>query len=84
MTPALDLLIKRVRVVRPRQADVPTLDVGVKDGRFARIAPDIPAGEAAGVGLVSLRLRANHRQEALAEGLRLPLAHALDLQQRGA
>ena len=49
MTPALDLLIKRVRVVRPRQADVPTLDVGVKDGRFARIAPDIPAGEAAEV-----------------------------------
>ena len=49
VTAALDLLIKRVRVVRPRQADVPTLDVGVKDGRFARIAPDIPAGEAAEV-----------------------------------
>ena len=49
MTPSLDLLIKRVRVVRPRQADVPTLDVGIKDGRFARIAPDIPAAEAAQV-----------------------------------
>ena len=45
-TPSLDLLVKNVRVVRPRQPGVERLDVGVKDGRFARLAPDIPAGEA--------------------------------------
>jgi allantoinase len=46
---ALDLLIKRVRVVRPGQADAPLRDVGVRDGRFARIAPEIPAGAARAV-----------------------------------
>jgi allantoinase len=44
-TPALDLVIRNVRVVRPRQPAVDTLDLGIKDGRFARIAPSIPAGE---------------------------------------
>ena len=42
----LDLVIKRVRAVRPRQAAIDTVDLGVKDGRFARIAPDIPAADA--------------------------------------
>jgi allantoinase len=42
----LDLLIKRARAVRPRQAAIETLDLGVKDGRFARIAPDIPTADA--------------------------------------
>jgi allantoinase len=42
----LDLVIKRVRAVRPRQAAIDTIDLGVKDGRFARIAPDIPAADA--------------------------------------
>jgi len=42
----LDLVIKHVRVVRPREPEVALLDVGVKDGRFARIAPEIPAAEA--------------------------------------
>jgi allantoinase len=46
MTPPLDLLIKNVRVVRPRHAAVETLDLGVRDGRFARIAAGIPAAEA--------------------------------------
>jgi allantoinase len=42
----LDLVVKHVRVVRPGQPAVPLLDVGIRDGRFARIAPDIPPGEA--------------------------------------
>jgi allantoinase len=42
----LDLLIKNVRVVRPTRETVETLDLGVTDGRFARIAPVIPPGEA--------------------------------------
>jgi allantoinase len=45
----LDLVIKNVRVVRPRHPEVERLDLGVKDGRFARIAPDIPAADAAAV-----------------------------------
>jgi len=44
--PTLDLLVKNVRVVRPRQPAIETLDVGVRDGRFARLAPAIPAAEA--------------------------------------
>jgi allantoinase len=44
--PALDLVIKNVRVVRPRHPAVERLDLGVRDGRFARIAPDIPAAAA--------------------------------------
>jgi allantoinase len=45
-TPALDLLIKNARVVRPRVSAVERLDLGVRDGRFVQIAPDIPATEA--------------------------------------
>jgi allantoinase len=44
--PPLDLLIKRVRVVRPHRPAVDLLDLGIRDGRFARIAPEIPAAEA--------------------------------------
>jgi allantoinase len=47
--PALDLVIRNVRVVRPRTPSVDTLDLGIKDGRFARVAPSIPAGEARSV-----------------------------------
>jgi allantoinase len=46
MTRPLDLVIKNVRVVRPRKTSVDLLDIGIKDGRFARLAPDIPAGDA--------------------------------------
>ena len=48
MTPdgPLDLIIKRARVVRPGRPQVERLDLGVKDGRFARIAPEIPADDA--------------------------------------
>jgi len=42
----LDLVIKNARVVRPRRPQVERLDLGVKDGRFARIAPDIPVADA--------------------------------------
>jgi allantoinase len=44
--PALDLVVKNVRVVRPGQPDVETLDIGVRDGRFARLDPSIPAADA--------------------------------------
>ncbi len=47
--PSLDLVVRNVRVVRPRQPRVETLDLGVKDGRFARIAPLIPDADAAAV-----------------------------------
>jgi allantoinase len=46
MTRPLDLVIKNVRVVRPRKTSVDLLDVGIKDGKFARLAPDIAAGDA--------------------------------------
>ena len=41
-TTPLDLVIKNVRLVRPRRPEVGTVDLGVKDGRFARIASEIP------------------------------------------
>ena len=42
----LDLIIKNVRVVRPRAQGVQAADIGIQDGRFARIAPQIPVQEA--------------------------------------
>ncbi len=42
-TPVYDLVLKNVRVVRPRQTAVDRLDIGVQSGRFARLAPEIPA-----------------------------------------
>ncbi|HEX2483448.1 MAG TPA: hydantoinase, partial [Methylomirabilota bacterium] len=44
-TRPLDLVIKNVRVVRPHRPAVDLLDLGIRDGRFARIGPDIPASE---------------------------------------
>src|SRR5437899_282648 len=46
---SLDLVVKNVRVVRPRSPTVERLDLGVKDGRFALLAPEIPATEARNV-----------------------------------
>ncbi len=46
MTKTLDLLVKNVRVVRPNKTSVDLLDIGIKDGKFARLAPDIRAEEA--------------------------------------
>ena len=45
----LELVVKNVRVVRPGQPRVERLDLGVAGGRFVRLAPDIPAAEAAEV-----------------------------------
>ena len=42
----LDLIVRNVRVVRPHRPAVERLDLGVKDGRFALIAPEIPASDA--------------------------------------
>ena len=41
MAASLDLVIKNVRVVRPNRNAVDLLDIGIKDGKFARLAPDI-------------------------------------------
>ena len=48
-TTPLDLVIKNVRLVRPRRPEVETVDLGVKDGRFALIAPAIPVAGGAEV-----------------------------------
>jgi allantoinase len=42
----LDLVVKNVRVVRPRRPEVARADIGIRDGRFARIAPDIAPADA--------------------------------------
>lgn len=44
--PELDLIIKNVKVVRPNRQAVDLLDLGIKDGKFAQIAPEISAGSA--------------------------------------
>jgi allantoinase len=46
MNRPLDTVIKNVRVVRPNRTSVDLLDVGIKDGKFARLAPDIKVEEA--------------------------------------
>ena len=42
----LDLLLKNLRVVRPKADRVEAMDVGITDGRFARIERNIPAQDA--------------------------------------
>ncbi|NTU78843.1 MAG: dihydroorotase family protein [Chloroflexales bacterium] len=44
--PNLDLVIKNVRIVRPHAATAELCDLGVKGGKFARVAPVISASEA--------------------------------------
>ena len=44
-----DLLIRNVRVVRPKRSAVQTMDIAVRDGKFARIAKDIRVSDAATV-----------------------------------
>ncbi len=39
--PILDKIIKNVRVVRPHHDSVELLDLGIKDGKFAQISPNI-------------------------------------------
>lgn len=45
--PTLDLLVKNARVVLPDTDGVADLDIGVSDGRFARVAANIPVEGAA-------------------------------------
>ncbi|MBD2185362.1 amidohydrolase family protein [Planktothrix sp. FACHB-1355] len=40
-TPVLDRIIKNVRVVRPHSSSVESLDLGIRDGKFTQIAPQI-------------------------------------------
>jgi len=42
----LDLIVKNVKLVSPNSSDVPQMDIGIKDGKFNQIAPNIDAGEA--------------------------------------
>jgi allantoinase len=42
----LDTIVKNVRVVRPNESEVNLLDLGIKDGKFARIEPEIPVTDA--------------------------------------
>ncbi|UCH26718.1 MAG: dihydroorotase family protein [Trueperaceae bacterium] len=44
--PTLDLIIKHVNVVRPKATAIERLDLGIRDGKFVRIAPELPASEA--------------------------------------
>lgn len=46
MSRSLDLVIKNVRVVRPNNTSVDLLDIGIKDGKFARLSPGIRPEEA--------------------------------------
>ncbi|MEA5464697.1 dihydroorotase [Leptothoe sp. PORK10 BA2] len=45
-TSGLDTLIKHIRVVRPNQLSVELLDLGIKDGKFAQISPNISPDQA--------------------------------------
>jgi allantoinase len=46
MSDACDLLIKNLRIVRPRASGVLDADIAVKDGKFSRIAPGLPVAGA--------------------------------------
>jgi allantoinase len=46
---SLDTVVKNVRVVRPGVAEPERLDIGISGGRFARLAPAIPAEDAKSV-----------------------------------
>ena len=46
MEKLFDLVIKNARVVRPNKASVDRFDIAVKDGKVARLAPDIQAERA--------------------------------------
>ena len=46
MEKLFDLVIKNARVVRPNMTSVDRLDIAVKDGKIARLAPDIAAEHA--------------------------------------
>jgi allantoinase len=41
MTKRFDLIIRNVRLVRPNQDTIETTDIAIRDGKFARIGPDL-------------------------------------------
>ncbi|MBX7219283.1 MAG: dihydroorotase family protein [Blastocatellia bacterium] len=49
LPPEFDLLVKNVRLVRPGQKEVPTTDIAIRNGRFARIEPELAPESAAEV-----------------------------------
>ena len=46
MSKAFDLVIKNVRVVRPKKTSVDCLDIAIKDGKIERLAPDVAVEQA--------------------------------------
>jgi allantoinase len=46
MSKAFDLVIKNVRVVRPKKTSVDYLNIAIRDGKIERLAPDVPAEQA--------------------------------------
>ena len=44
-----DLLIRNVRVVRPKRTSVQRMDIAVKDGKFAKIGKGLKTADAATV-----------------------------------
>jgi allantoinase len=44
-----DLIVKNVRVVRPNQQSVNVMDIGIKDGKFSKLATEIQPTEGASV-----------------------------------
>ena len=46
MSKPFDLVIKNVRVVRPKKTSVDCLDIGIKDGKISRLAPTLQADQA--------------------------------------
>ena len=46
MSKAFDLIIKNVRVVRPKKTSIDRLDIAIKDGRIEGLAPDFLADQA--------------------------------------
>ena len=41
-----DIVIKNIKVVRPNATIVGDVDTAIKNGKFAKIAPNIPVGKA--------------------------------------
>jgi allantoinase len=46
MSKAFDLVIKNIRVVRPKKTSVDRLDIAIRDGKIERLAPDVSAEQA--------------------------------------
>src|ERR1700756_3062867 len=46
MSKAFDLVIKNVRVVRPRKTSIDCVDIAIRDGKIERLAPDVSAEQA--------------------------------------